>query len=201
MFPRCSKTFLTVLNRLPRLLNLCQRTDPVIVLCKNGVASCDVRLCSRGYSKRGPAGPLLVVSNREVLRRGRKRNLPLLSVVFFGSFLLDRQKKGTPSIPRRGGDQPPAYLRLCLTGGRALLGPTGQTELSPYHAPWISIRAAQWHTSIIHFSLFILHFSPSSLFSLPCSLFRAVEGAGPYGSTFFKKLPRSRCVSETTMLY
>ena len=93
--------FLTVLNRLPRLLDLCQRTDPVIILRKSGVASCDVRLYSRGYSMRGPAGPLMVVSFRKVLRRGRKRNLPLLSVVFFGSFLLDKQKKGTSSPWKR----------------------------------------------------------------------------------------------------
>ncbi len=32
MFPSCSKILLTVLNRLPWLLNLCQRTDPVIIL-------------------------------------------------------------------------------------------------------------------------------------------------------------------------
>ena len=37
----------------------------------------------RGESKEGAAAPSLAVSIREVLRRGRKRNLPLLS----GSFL------------------------------------------------------------------------------------------------------------------
>jgi hypothetical protein len=49
-------------------------------------------------SKGGAEAPLFVVSMRVVLRRGRKRNLPLLSVVFFGFFLLDKQKKETPSL-------------------------------------------------------------------------------------------------------
>lgn len=48
---------------------------------------------SRGNPK-GARRPPLVVSIGEVRRRGRKRNLPLLRVVFFASFLLDKQKKG-----------------------------------------------------------------------------------------------------------
>ena len=51
---------------------------------------------SPGEFQKGARRPLLVVSIREVLRRGRNRNLPLLSVVFFGTFLLDKQKKATP---------------------------------------------------------------------------------------------------------
>ena len=49
-----------------------------------------------GDFQKGPAGPLLVVSIRMGPGRGRNRNLPLLSVVFFGTFLLDKQKKATP---------------------------------------------------------------------------------------------------------
>jgi hypothetical protein len=49
--------FLIVLNRLPWLLNLCQRADPVIVLRKNGGASCDVRHAPGGIPKGGPQAP------------------------------------------------------------------------------------------------------------------------------------------------
>ena len=87
----------------------------------------------RGNSKRGPAGPLLVVSNREVLRRGRKRNLPLLSIVFFGSFLLDKQKKGTSFSLSAGGDKQSWDRRA----SRASLcpAPTAQTALPGRLAP------------------------------------------------------------------
>ena len=89
--PRCSK--MLYFDGLTRLLDLCQRADPVIILCKSVVMSCNVRLCSRGHSKRGSAGPLLVVSIGEVLRMGRKRNLPFLSVVFFVSFSWTSKRK------------------------------------------------------------------------------------------------------------
>ena len=113
MFHRCSKTFLTVLNRLPRLLNLCQRTDPVIILRNVRIINGAIMLrhfqgavshkppkapsLSSGEIQKGARRPPLVVSIREVRRRGRKRNLPLLRVVFFASFLLDKQKKGRSS--------------------------------------------------------------------------------------------------------
>ena len=66
--------FLTVLNRLPRLLNLCQRTDPVIVFRNVRIINGAIVLChfqgavshkppkapslSSGEIQRGPAGPL-----------------------------------------------------------------------------------------------------------------------------------------------
>ena len=86
--------FLIVLNRLPRLLNLCQRTDPVIILRNVRIINGAIMLrhfqgavshkppkapsLSSGEIQKGARRPPLVVSNREVRRRGRKRNLPLL---------------------------------------------------------------------------------------------------------------------------
>ena len=74
MFHRCSKTFLTVLNRLPRLLDLRQRTDPVIVFRNVRIVNGAVMLrhfqgavshkppkapsFSSGEIQRWPAGPL-----------------------------------------------------------------------------------------------------------------------------------------------
>ena len=98
------------------------------------------------------------------------------------------------------GLAPPADMRPCPTDGRAMLGPTEQTNLSPYHAPWISIRRRRRHHNsslfIFHSSFFIFHSSPRpnrktpparharrrrfSLFPLHCSLFRAAEDVGPY---------------------
>ena len=110
MFHRCSKMFLIVLNRLPRLLDLRQRTDPVIVFRNVRIVNGAIVLChfqgavshkapkapslSSGEIQKGARRPPLVVSIGEVRRRGRFRFLPLLRVVFFASFLLDKQKKG-----------------------------------------------------------------------------------------------------------
>ena len=58
-----------------------------------------ISLRTRGISKRGPAGPLLVVSIGVGPGRGRNRNLPLPGVVFFAFFLLDTQKKEGSSPP------------------------------------------------------------------------------------------------------
>ena len=48
---------------------------------------------SPGRIQRGAAAPLCVVSNRVVLRRGRNRNLPLLSVVSLATSLWTSKEK------------------------------------------------------------------------------------------------------------
>ena len=74
---------------------------------RHGTVSADDVL-PRGESKEGAAAPSLAVSIREVLRRGRKRNLPLLSGSFL-PFLTSRKGAagGSPGVnlvprPRRG---------------------------------------------------------------------------------------------------
>ena len=114
--------FLIVLNRLPRLLDLSEGADPVTILRNVRIINGAVMLrhfqgavshkapkapsLSSGEIQKGARRPPLVVSNREVRRRGRKRNLPLLRVVFFASFLLDKQKKGRSSPHGREQGKP-----------------------------------------------------------------------------------------------
>ena len=62
--------------------------------------------------REGPQPLPFVVSIREVLRRGRNRNLPLLSVIFFGCFLLDKQKKVAPSP--RSAERSEVFCKVLL---------------------------------------------------------------------------------------
>ena len=53
----------------------------------------------------------------------------------------------------------PADADACLTNGLSRApAPTARNDVSPFHAPRIPIRAAQRHTTILHPSLFTLHF-------------------------------------------
>ncbi len=53
----------------------------------------------------------------------------------------------------------PADADACLTNGLSRApAPTARNDVSPFHAPRIPIRAAQRHTTILHRSLFTLHF-------------------------------------------
>ena len=172
MFHRCSKMFLIVLNRLPRLLDLRQRTDPVIVFRNVRIVNGAIVLChfqgavshkapkapslSSGEIQKGARRPPLVVSIREVRRRGRKRNLPLLRVVFFASFLLDKQKNADQwsallsrscravfvcfSFPSRGIGKRKHRVRQCLywltqspPGLRCFSGAAGQIRTATAH--------------------------------------------------------------------
>ena len=101
--PRCSKMFLIVLNRLPRLLDLRQRADPVIVFGNVRIVNGAIMLRhgSRGIPK-GARKPLLVVSNREGPGRGRNPKSSPPWCHFLCLFLLDKAKE-------RGIISPPAH--------------------------------------------------------------------------------------------
>ena len=116
--------FLIVLNRLPRLLDLSQRTDPVIVFRNVRIVNGAVMLrhfqgavshkppkapsLSSGEIQKGARRPPLVVSIGEVRRRGRKRNLP-----------------------------PPACRFLCFLS----FGQAKERKIIPSHFSWISAHA------------------------------------------------------------
>ena len=98
MFPRCSKMFLTVLNRLPRLLYLCQRADPVIVF--RNVRIVNGAIVLRHWKKTGACYLLLWCGI--LVKNGRFVNRPY------------KRTGGLRYGPAQTKTNPPAGLRLQL---------------------------------------------------------------------------------------
>ena len=95
---RCSKMFLIVLNRLPRLLDLCQRADPVIIFRNVRIVNGALVRCRwlPGYSKRGSQAPFGRF-NEGGSQEGEKTKSSPPACRFLCPFLLDKQKKGGSS--------------------------------------------------------------------------------------------------------